>query len=441
MMEHVLARELNEALRGMTPGALLSGMGKKLYFPKGIIAQGAEAKQFSTVANGTLGIAVRHKTPLILSPLHKQAPGLSAGEIVSYAPTAGIPALREWWAGELRRKNPALGDAACSQPVVVTGLTAGISAVCDLFLDEGDTLLAANPSWDNYVLIAEARRGANLRLVDMFNKSGIDLPALREAVTGEARQTGFVRIILNFPQNPTGYSPTVREAKEMCAMIRGIAETGAKVLVICDDAYFGLRFEEDIEENSLFAYLADMHENVFAVKIDGATKEDFAWGLRCAFVTFAGRGLSGAHYDALIKKTMAVIRSTISCSSTVVQNLLQKMYSSDADTLRAEKAAYRAIIEGRYKKVRALVDAKKDHEVLEPMPFNSGYFMSFRCKNVDAESLRHKLLHTYGVGTIAIDERTLRVAFSGLDDECIDEVYALIYRAAEELAGQTEKPA
>jgi aspartate/methionine/tyrosine aminotransferase len=434
-MEHVLARELNTALGNTTPGALLSAMGRRLYFPKGIIVQGAEAKQSSRLANGTLGIAVKQNTPLILSPLREQIPGMNAGEIVSYAPTAGIPVLRELWAAEIRRKNPSLRNSAFSLPVVTTGLTAGVSALCDLFLDESQTLMAANPSWDNYVLIAEERRGARLRLVDIFNEGGMDLAALRTALSQEAQKTGFVRIILNFPHNPTGYSPTVREAKELCAMIRDIAEKGAKVLVICDDAYFGLCFEEDIEAQSLFAYLADIHENVFAAKVDGVTKEDFAWGIRCGFVSFAGKGLSDAHYDALIKKIMAVIRSTISCSSTVVQSLLQKMYSSAGDTLQAEKAAYRDIIEGRYKKVRAFVDAKKDHPLLRPMPFNSGYFMSFKCKNIDAESLRRKLLHNYGVGTIAIDEHTLRVAFSGLDDECIDEVYTIIYRAAGELAG------
>jgi aspartate/methionine/tyrosine aminotransferase len=433
-MEHELARELNGILRETTPGAMLSAMGRRLYFPKGIIAQGAEAKQLSSLANGTLGIAVKQKTPLILSALADQIPGMSAGEIVSYAPTAGISALRETWAAEIERKNHSLKTGAFSLPVVTTGLTAGISALCDLFLDEGQTLMAANPSWDNYVLIAEARRNARLRRVDMFNERGIDTAALKAALSDEARKIGFVRIILNFPHNPTGYSPTVGEAREICGAIADIAEKGAKVLAICDDAYFGLRFEADIESQSLFAYLGGIHENVFAVKVDGSTKEDFAWGMRCGFVTFAGKNLSAAHYDALIKKTMAVIRSTISCSSTVVQNLLQKMYSSDNVALEKERAAYRDIIEGRYKKVRAFVDAKKNHPCLQPMPFNSGYFMSFICKNIDAESLRQKLLHQYGVGTIAIDERTLRVAFSGLDDDCIDEVYADIYRAAEELA-------
>lgn len=433
-MEHELAQELNGFLRDTTPGALLSALGRRLYFPKGIIAQSTEAKQFSTLADGTLGIAAKQKTPLLLSALGEQLPGMRAGEIVSYAPTAGLPAFRDIWAAEIRRKNPALKNSAFSLPVVTTGLTAGISILGDLFLDAGQTLLAANPSWDNYALIAEARRNARLRLVDMFTETGIDLSALRTAVSEEAQKTGFVRIILNFPHNPTGYSPTVREAREICGIIGDVAEKGAKALVLCDDAYSGLRFEKDIESQSLFAYLADIHENVLAAKIDGASKEDFAWGMRCGFVTFGGKNLSGAHYDALIKKTMAGIRSTISCSPTVVQNLLQKMHSSPGDTLQKEKNAYHHIIEGRYKKVRALVDAQKNHPLLQPMPFNSGYFMSFRCKNRDAESLRQKLLHDYGVGTIAIDERTLRVAFSALDDEDINEVYTAIYRAAEELS-------
>ncbi|MDR1231925.1 MAG: aminotransferase class I/II-fold pyridoxal phosphate-dependent enzyme, partial [Spirochaetaceae bacterium] len=380
-----------------------------------------------------LGVAVKQKKPLVLQALREQTPGLSAGEIVSYAPTAGLPALRELWAGEIRRKNPSLEKVSISQPVVVSGLTAGISVLCDLFLDEGQTLIATNPSWDNYALIVEARRNARLELADLLGKDGIDLSALKTVLTREAEKTGSVRLILNFPHNPTGYSPTREEAREICAIIREIAEKGCKTLVLCDDAYFGLRFEDNIEPQSLFAYLADIHENVFAVKIDGATKEDFAWGMRCGFVTFGGKNLQTAHYDALVKKTMAAIRSTVSCSSTVAQNLLLKMYSTGGDALLAEKAAFRNIIETRYKKARAFVDAKKNHPLLQPMPFNSGYFMSFRCA-VDAEALRQKLLHGYGVGTIAIDPHTLRVAFSGLDDEYIDEVYTAIYRAAEEIA-------
>ena len=433
---HELAQELNDVLEDTAAGSLLSLMGRRLYFPKGIIAQGAEAKQHSTLANGTLGIAIKNKTPLILSALKKQIPDLGAGDIVSYAPTAGIPALREFWAQEIKRKNPSLANVPFSLPVMVTGLTAGVSALCDLFLDEGGVLCAANPSWDNYALIAEARHCATLRLLDMFGENGMNLAALQTAFADEAKRTGFVRVILNFPQNPTGYSPTKREAQELCSILLKIAQTGAKVLVICDDAYFGLRYEDDIEPQSLFAYLADLHENVFAAKIDGATKEDFAWGLRCGFITYAGKGLTPAHYDALIKKTMGVVRSTISCSSTVTQSLLYKMYTAQDGSLQKEREEYKQLIQNRYKKTRAIVDKKRDHPVLRPLAFNSGYFMSFTCAGVDAEKLRQKLLHEYGVGTIAIDAKTLRVAFSGMDDDCIAPAYDAIYKAAEELANK-----
>ena len=38
-MMNELAQELNDALAGTTAGSLLSDMGRRLYFPRGIIAQ------------------------------------------------------------------------------------------------------------------------------------------------------------------------------------------------------------------------------------------------------------------------------------------------------------------------------------------------------------------------------------------------------------------
>jgi hypothetical protein len=63
------------------------------------------------------------------------------------------------------------------------------------------------------------------------------------------------------------------------------------------------------------------------------------------------------------------------------------------------------------------------------MPFNSGYFMSFRC-GVDAEALRKKLLADHGIGTIALGPGILRVAFAALEEEQIPEIYGIIYETA-----------
>ena len=430
VMTNPLAQELNAALEGTTVGSLLSDFGKRIYFPKGIIAQSAEAKQKGKTANATIGMTVQNGTPVILEAVHKSAPELTSRELVAYAPTAGLPEIREAWKNEIIKKNPLLASKSFSLPVLVPGLTAGISYLSDLFLDESKTLIAGNPSWDNYALIAETRRNASFRQFSMFKNGGFNLDAFKEVVLDEAKK-GEVRVLLNFPQNPSGYSPTKAEAKEIVSFLTDLANGGTKVMVWSDDAYFGLNYEDDIESQSLFAYLADASENLLAVKIDGPTKEDFVWGFRAGFLTFASKGLSEAHYDAIVKKLMGTIRSSVSCASTPPQTMLLKAYKDE--NLESQKKAFREVLERRYRKVRNFTDSHKSC-ALEPLPFNSGYFMSFNLFSVNAEKLRQVLLENYGIGTIAIDEKTLRVAFSSLDEDKIETVYSAIYKVAEELS-------
>lgn len=428
-MINPLAQELNDALKGTTPGELLSDVGTRLYFPKGIIAQSAEAKKLGKTANGTIGTTVVEGKPIMLPSIKKYVPDLTSSELVGYAPTAGNPDLRAMWKESIIRKNPLLKDKKFSLPVVVPGLTAGISYLADLFLDETKPLVAADPSWDNYVLIAEARRNAKFVQFKMFNDGKFNIEGLKETMQKQA-ESGSVRILLNFPQNPSGYSPTSGEAKQLVSIVKEIAEKGAKVMVWCDDAYFGLNYEDNIEKQSLFAYLCDLHENVLAAKIDGPTKEDFAWGFRTGFITFGCKGLSDAQYEALVKKLMAAIRSSVSCAATPSQSLILKAASDGK--LEEEKAEFRKILERRYKLVRDFVSTHES-KFIKPLPFNSGYFMSFDTMSIDAEKLRQKLLNDRGIGTISIDAKTLRVAFSSLDEEKINIVYQAIYDIADEL--------
>ena len=428
-MLNPLAQELNNVLEGTTAFSLFSNFGKRIYFPNGIIAQSGEAKKLGHKANGTIGMTVIDGKPAMLESIHKYAPELTTGELVAYAPTAGNLQLREFWKEALKKKNPSLKDKNFSLPVVVPGLTAGISYVADLFIDEDKPLLAANPSWDNYALVTEARRNSELHMFNIFKNGAFDIESFEAAVRKEA-ENGSVRVILNFPQNPSGYSPTHDEAVKICAILKDVAEKGAKVLAISDDAYFGLNYENDIEPESLFAKTADLHENILAVKIDGPTKEDFVWGFRSGFLTFASKGMTDEQYQALVTKLMGTIRSSVSCASTPSQTLILKAIADPE--FENQKLALRNILEKRYRTVRNFIDTHTN-SVLEPLPFNSGYFMSFKVNGKDAEVLRKKILNDYGIGTVSINSETLRVAFSSLDENKIEEVYSTIYKAADEL--------
>ncbi len=427
-MLNELAQELNKTLEGTTAGTLLSDLGTRLYFPKGIIAQSGEAKKSASFANGTIGMCMGDAgNPVTLPSINESVPSMTTRELVAYAPTAGIPELREIWKEKMIAKNPDLKGKSISLPVVVPGLSAGISYLADLFLDETKGLLAADPSWDNYTLIADARRNASFKQFAMFKDGKFNISGLEEAMRKEA-ESGSVRVILNFPQNPSGYSPTSDERKQLVEIIKKMAEEGKKVMVWCDDAYFGLNYEDNIEAQSLFAYLADLHENVLAAKIDGPTKEEFAWGFRVGFITFGCKGMTDDQYNALVTKLNSAIRSSVSCSSTPSQNLLLKAFKNP--TSEAKKLEYRNMLCERYKIVRKFCN-ENTCSTLTPLPFNSGYFMSFNMPNGKSNELRQKLLAEKGIGVISIDANTLRVAFSSIPQSKLLEVYKAIYEVAE----------
>jgi aspartate/methionine/tyrosine aminotransferase len=424
-----IAEELNAYLEGTTAFKLLSDFGKRFYFPKGIVAQSAEAKQKAHRFNATVGMATIGSVPMYLQGIRDLVPGVSEPEMFPYAPTQGVAELRTLWRAEMDIKNPSLAGKLTSVPLVTSGLTHGISVLADMFLDEGDTVVVPDMFWGNYRLIFEGRNKAKILTFPFFNDDGeLHVSALKSAL--ESVPGDKVALILNFPNNPTGYSPDEHEVDQVVAVLKSMADEGKKVLCITDDAYFGLFYEKDTCRESIFSRIADLHENLFAVKVDGATKEEFVWGFRVGFITYAGRGMTADHYAALEKKTMGAIRASISNSSKIAQSLLLRGMS--APGYRKQKQDAFTILEARYRKVRELVDKFPADSPLKALPFNSGYFMTFLYEG-DAEKLRLHLLDEYGIGTISIQDKYLRIAYSSVELENLEELYKVVLKASKEI--------
>ncbi len=423
-----LAVELNRALQGTVVEALLSDYGRRIYFPKGIVAQSAEAGKQAHRLNATIGIATREGQAMHLPAIRDRFQGFSPNEIFAYAPTAGSPALREAWKAEMLAKNPSLAGKLFSLPAVVAGLTHGISVTAELFTGPGDTILMPDLCWDNYRLIFEDRLQARIRTFAFFTpRGGLGVEALRAAL--EALGTGKVLLLLNFPNNPTGYSPGRDEARALLEVLAGRARAGQRILALFDDAYFGLFYEDSTYRQSLFAEAADLHENLLAVKVDGPTKENLVWGFRVGFLTFAAPGLAERQQEALSQKILGAIRASVSSSSQPAQSLLLAAMRDPG--YQAQKQQAFEVLAARYRKAREL--AAHAPAGLRPLPFNSGYFMTFELGQGVAERLRKALLEE-GVGTIALGDRHLRVAYSSVDEDRLEELYSTIFQAARKLA-------
>lgn len=175
----------------------------------------------------------------------------------------------------------------------------------------------------------------------------------------------------------------------------------------------------------------DAHQNILAVKADGPTKEDYVWGFRVGFVTFGGKGLTEVQQDALVKKLLGITRSSVSSSSGLAQHLLLK--ALEYEGYEEQKARYRAILEGRYRALKSAISQAKLPDSFIPLPFNSGYFMSFECRGFSAEQLRIRLLNNHGIGTISMQDKYLRVAFSSVEEEDIPDLLDKILLVVREI--------
>jgi aspartate/methionine/tyrosine aminotransferase len=400
---------------------LLSEKGRNIYFPKlGIPAQAAEAK--GKKINATVGIALEDDgTPMRLKAISEKVL-LPPGEVFSYASSYGKPELRQKWKEMIHKKNPSF-KGKISDPVVTCALTHGLSMVGYMFINPGDTILLPDKFWGNYKLVFENAYGAKLETFNSFKSGGFDVDAMKEALEKKPKA-----LLLNFPNNPAGYTPTESEAKLIAMTLKAYAGKGEKLLVILDDAYFGLVYEPGVYKESMFSLVSGLHDDILAVKLDGITKEEYAWGFRVGFITYGIREGTGRLYQALEEKTAGAVRGSISNAPHLSQSLAYHAFRSAG--YDEDKASKFRIMKERYDEVKKVVSDRK-YTTFRPLPFNSGYFMCLEL-DADAEKVRKTLLAKYDTGTISVG-KLLRIAFSSVPKSKIRELFDNIDSACKEV--------
>ncbi len=432
-----LAKELNEIILETNPYIyeMLSKVGKKLFFPKGILSQTAEAKEKAYKFNATIGMATEKEAPMYLPSIMKWI-NLPPEKSITYAPATGIPELRKLWKEYLYKKNPSLNHKEISLPIVTHAITHGLSVVADIWVDSEDIILLPDKMWGNYRLIFEVRKGAKIVNYPFFEENKkLNIKEFQKTLKDISEKSKKIVIILNFPNNPTGYSPTISEAEHIKEILLEHAEKGTNIVAVIDDAYFGLVYEEGILKESIFSYLACEHPRILSIKLDAATKEDFVWGLRVGFLTYGIRSMKKdpEHiYYALEKKTAGAIRGSISNANHVGQEILLSALKDPHYPKEKEQKFH--ILKERAEEIKRILSTNSKYtQVWDVYPFNSGYFMCLKIKGVDAEKLRKYLLERYGIGIISLNNTDIRIAFSSLEKGNLPLFFEELFKAILEL--------
>jgi len=161
---------------------------------------------------------------------------LRSGETF-YAHNHGLPELRDALGIYTADLHPKATAAEWAQRVVVTsGGVSGLMLACQTLLDAGDEVVAVTPVWPN--LVAQpVIMGATVRTVSLRPGGDglwqLDVRALLDAVTPTTRL-----LVLNAPNNPTGWTLT---ADEQQAILTHCRRTGTWILA--DEVYERLYFD------------------------------------------------------------------------------------------------------------------------------------------------------------------------------------------------------
>src|SRR6266508_2949489 len=211
-----------------------------------------------------------------------------------YAPSSGVPELRQAIIEKVRAKNgiPADDDS----PIVVNGGMHGLFSAFATLLDRGDEVLMFSPYWTP-IMDVVTYHGASAALVATARARREGLTAALAAATTPRTKL----LYWNSPVNPTGDVFSRPEVEEVCAFVR---ENG--LAMISDEAYEDLIYEGEGHVSP--ASFPGMFERTISVFTLSKTYSMTGWRAGYVLVPMRWRVRSEEHTSELQSRENLVCR-------------------------------------------------------------------------------------------------------------------------------------
>ncbi|MHA1810506.1 MAG: aminotransferase class I/II-fold pyridoxal phosphate-dependent enzyme [Candidatus Heimdallarchaeaceae archaeon] len=397
-----------------------------------------KAKEMSNFINATIGSATEDDGKLMVLPtLIEELRNLTGDQIFSYANMRGVNDFIQAWKKDTIDTYPAYlrDDANKFSTLPVTacgGLTGGLMISAQVLFDKGDVLLAPNSRWGNIDNVFFKNLQLKESSYELLDKEGnLSFDNLITKIKDAEKTSKKIGIYLNFPNNPSGISPSYEEVKKFQEVVEEIT---IPTTIFLDDAYEGCVYEESAIEHSLFPYLVGLNEDVITIKIDGVSKRYFAYGARLGLVTVGFGEEVSEEENAKVRELIAkATRSNTSSAPKAIQIAMGNVLT-DAEKnkkIQEEKKRNVSIIEDRYNFMKKLL-GEKESSILSPVGFNSGFFGYFQIKNKQKASEISQELLDKGLGTVPFENvknglNGVRVAFCSISEKNIEKTVDILH--------------
>jgi aspartate/methionine/tyrosine aminotransferase len=435
-----------------------SEIGKRIFLPEGVFYWAKRAREEAELI-GTLGAAYGFEKDFIDGGISDWLPcylkeikdysKLDVKEIVPYTSIGGLKETREIWKDWILQKSSYSDkdnakfsrlNKYITTPVITGGITNGIFQACTLFLNPSDTIILPNKRWGNYDNIINKFIGAKSKYFEFFKNDIINIDGLKIAIEKIGKIQEKIVILLNFPNNPTGYVPTIEEGSEIVDMLKkGQLNCNKPIFVLVDDAYEPYVFRDNVLNRSIFYELHQLDENVIPIKLDGITKELLIYGGRVGFITI---GLKPSWIendeelqilkDEINNKLEGFIRATISNCNSFYQELIYKLFQEKGiEQIMKSRKEVQNLIKKRYECINSELEKIKNPNMsIDPNSGGFFVFLNLNTKKLKATDFADYLLKQYKVGIIPIEKldenvNGIRIAYCSID---LNEIPELIKR-------------
>ena len=318
-----------------------------------------------------------------------------------------------------------------------------------MFVDPGRCIITADRRWENYDHVLGQNLGIRIADFPLYDDGDLNVAGLVSAIRGVWLEQDNAVVLLNFPNNPTGFCPSAAAGQRLVESLDRLAEGTAKRLVVLfDDAYESYVYDPAAMQSSLF-YLCRPRPNLLPVKLDGVTKELLWYGARAGTITLAcpDEWLSGDDAEAvaaeLDNKFAGVNRGLFSNNSTVTQAVAARAMEQ-MERLVVERQRTFELLKQRYRTLKDEL-AKMDTDLVTVEPFQGGFFCFITLRpesGLRATDVANHLLDQHGVGTVPFDTDSmngLRIAFCSVESDDLPELCRRLAQTVNELARDGRK--
>jgi 2-aminoadipate transaminase len=315
------------------------------------------------------------------------------GGTTSYGTAVGYAPLREWIADK--------HGVDASQVIVTNGSMQADAFLFETLVKPGDAVVLEKPTYDRTLLNLRGR-GADVRMVEL-ETDGIDVAALETLLREEGVRPTLAHIIPNF-QNPAGY--TLSQPKRQ-ALLRLAAEFG--FVLFEDDPYVEIRFTGE----SLPTMLSQDEHG--AVVYASSFSKTVCPGIRVGYLVGPAERIS---------EIQRLATNTYISPNMVAQSLVYE-FCSNGDIDRSI-ATVKNALRGRVQRLTAALE--RDLPEARFQTPEGGYFMwvelpeGTEIDRVFEEANQRGVAIVKGTDFLLEGgENTLRLAYSGVTEDQIDE--------------------